>query len=62
MAPKKSAAAAAVAAPAASPKSAKKEQTVYAGITNKTQNYEFGGPIGVTALMIWSHYILIYFW
>ncbi|KAJ1432282.1 ergosterol biosynthesis ERG4/ERG24 [Ochromonadaceae sp. CCMP2298] len=23
---------------------------------------EFGGPIGVTALMIWSHYILIYFW
>jgi hypothetical protein len=24
--------------------------------------YEFGGPIGVTALMIWSHYILFYFW
>jgi hypothetical protein len=32
---------------------------VYAGI-GKTM--EFGGPIGVTALMIWSHYILIYFW
>lgn len=24
--------------------------------------WEFGGPIGVTALMIWSHYILLYFW
>jgi hypothetical protein len=35
------------------------EQQNYAGI-GKTM--EFGGPIGVTALMIWSHYILIYFW
>jgi delta24(24(1))-sterol reductase len=28
----------------------------------KVFDYEFGGPIGVSALMIWSHYILIYFW
>lgn len=27
-----------------------------------THEYEFGGPIGVLALMIWSHYILFYFW
>ncbi len=26
------------------------------------QEKEFGGPIGVGALMIWSHYILLYFW
>ena len=23
---------------------------------------EFGGPIGVTLIIIWSHYILLYFW
>lgn len=28
----------------------------------KHEEWEFGGPIGVTALMIWSHYILIYLW
>ena len=34
----------------------------YAGIHNNKGGYEFGGPIGATALMIWSHYILLYFW
>lgn len=33
----------------------------YGGITTNN-NMEFGGPIGVLALMIWSHYILYYFW
>lgn len=28
----------------------------------KQAEYEFGGPIGVSALMIWSHYIVFYFW
>jgi hypothetical protein len=37
----------------------KKEETGYGG---RKQELEFGGPIGVSALMIWSHYILIYFW
>mmetsp|Transcript_30484 Transcript_30484/g.51493 ORF Transcript_30484/g.51493 Transcript_30484/m.51493 type:complete len:592 (+) Transcript_30484:40-1815(+) len=40
--------------------SAKKEDSQYKGIEN--HGYEFGGPYGCTALMIWSHYILIYFW
>jgi hypothetical protein len=24
--------------------------------------YEFGGPVGATALIVWSHLNLIYFW
>lgn len=32
----------------------------YQGIN--TNNLEFGGPKGALALMIWSHYILMYFW
>lgn len=28
----------------------------------KKEDLEFGGPIGVSALMIWSHLNLIYFW
>jgi hypothetical protein len=24
--------------------------------------FEFGGPIGVTVIMIWSHCLLYYFW
>lgn len=37
--------------------------TTYQGIQLGEQNeFEFGGAIGVTALMIWSHYILFYFW
>jgi hypothetical protein len=36
---------------------------VYTGIASKGKNdFEFGGPLGVTALMLWSHYILLYFW
>jgi len=23
---------------------------------------EFGGPVGASVLMIWSHYIVTYFW
>ena len=32
----------------------------YEGIN--TSNLEFGGWSGALALMIWSHYILLYFW
>jgi hypothetical protein len=32
------------------------------GQIHQKDAYEFGGPIGVTALMIWSHLNLIYFW
>jgi hypothetical protein len=40
-----------------------KEPVSYAGIgVKEKEEMEFGGPIGVTALMIWSHYILLYFW
>jgi hypothetical protein len=40
-----------------------KEAVSYAGIgVKEKEEMEFGGPIGVTALMIWSHYILLYFW
>lgn len=28
----------------------------------KSEEYEFGGPVGAIGLMVWSHYILIYFW
>ena len=28
----------------------------------KEEAQEFGGAIGATALIIWSHYILLYFW
>ena len=34
----------------------------YTKSAHKVEDYEFGGPIGVTALIIWSHYILFYFW
>jgi len=37
-----------------------KEIDSYSGTSG--ENLEFGGPIGATALMIWSHYILFYFW
>lgn len=39
----------------------KSDEIIYNKVLNK-QEYEFGGPIGVLALMIWSHYILFYFW
>lgn len=39
-----------------------KEDAANYGMVKKLDNYEFGGPIGVLALMIWSHYILFYFW
>jgi hypothetical protein len=32
------------------------------GYGEKNQEYEFGGPIGAAALMIWSHCNLFYFW
>ena len=50
------------AAPKASPKKKVTESEVvsHGGITH--EEYEFGGPIGASALMIWSHYILLYFW
>eukprot|EP01038_Epipyxis_sp_PR26KG_P009191 gene9191-12396_t len=42
------------------------DNKIYGGIgtskSDKKVEYEFGGPIGVLALMIWSHYILFYFW
>ena len=34
----------------------------YSGIDSAKSGYEFGGPIGVSFLMVWSHYILLYFW
>jgi len=39
-----------------------KGHATYQGIQHVEENTEFGGPIGVTAIMIWSHYILLYFW
>lgn len=39
----------------------KTDEVIYNKVVNKHE-YEFGGPIGVLALMIWSHYILFYFW
>ena len=48
---------------AKAPKSVKKTEKVYAGIShNSVEDYEFGGPWGVAALIMWSHYILFYFW
>ena len=44
----------------ASPAKSKIEK--YKGIDTSESGYEFGGPIGVTALIVWSHYILLYFW
>jgi len=44
-------------APAA--KSPKKDAS-YASLD--ANNLEFGGPTGALALMLWSHYILYYFW
>ncbi|ETO33122.1 hypothetical protein RFI_03985, partial [Reticulomyxa filosa] len=29
---------------------------------DKFPGYEFGGPVGTGLLMLWSHYILYYFW
>jgi hypothetical protein len=57
MAPKK--AAAAVEETSVSPAL---KDNVYGRAHKEQQEFEFGGPIGVTALMIWSHYILFYFW
>jgi len=37
------------------------KDVVYTKVVD-TEEYEFGGPVGVSALMIWSHYILFYFW
>jgi hypothetical protein len=34
----------------------------YVGIDLSTGEFEFGGTIGALALMIWSHYIVFYFW
>lgn len=34
----------------------------YGGIVNSKEAYEFGGPVGVFCLIVWSHYILFYFW
>lgn len=42
-------------------KKASKRDSNYGGITTNN-NLEFGGPVGVTVLMIWSHYILYYFY
>lgn len=41
-----------------------KEQPIkgYVGIDLSTGHFEFGGPWGALALMIWSHYIVFYFW
>jgi hypothetical protein len=33
-----------------------------ANAQGKAAAYEFGGPWGVFFLMLWSHYILYYFW
>jgi hypothetical protein len=33
----------------------------YAAVHSST-DLEFGGPAGVVFLMLWSHYILFYFW
>lgn len=38
------------------------EASNYAKSSHKEEDWEFGGPVGATALMVWSHYILIYFW
>lgn len=40
----------------------KKTATDATNYGGRNAEYEFGGPWGVLALMIWSHYILIYFW
>ena len=29
---------------------------------HSVKDLEFGGPLGVGFLIIWSHYILFYFW
>ena len=55
-------------APSSAAKSTKKEsdgdsksrEQSYGGIN--TNNLEFGGWVGALSLMIWSHYILYYFW
>ena len=33
----------------------------YAAV-HSVEELEFGGPIGVIFLILWSHYILFYFW
>ena len=30
--------------------------------TDSKVEWEFGGPVGVTALMLWSHGIVLYLW
>ena len=32
------------------------------GAVHSMKDLEFGGPLGVTFLILWSHYILFYFW
>ncbi len=39
-----------------------KRDTMTKSKNSETVEMEFGGTIGATALMIWSHYILFYFW
>eukprot|EP01041_Mallomonas_annulata_P008783 gene8783-18164_t len=34
----------------------------YAGNEKSKEYFEFGGPIGAVFLILWSHYILFYFW
>ena len=40
----------------------KPQNNNYNGIGGANQEMEFGGPWGVFALIVWSHYILFYFW
>jgi len=44
-----------------SKRTSSKSDSNYGGITTNN-NQEFGGPIGVAILMVWSHYILYYFY
>ena len=43
-------------------KKSKRKSNNYGGIENNPDDLEFGGTIGTLALIIWSHYILFYFW
>jgi hypothetical protein len=36
--------------------------TTYTGINIDAEHLEFGGSLGAGALIVWSHYILLYFW
>ena len=39
-----------------------KDQIVHHGINVSLENSEFGGPWGAAFLIVWSHYILFYFY